>query len=167
MDVKNKIVLDFSAIKNYTQEIIRQMNVSGWSPDYVVGVNERGMIPAMLISQYLEIPVYSLVVNEEDSESNGWMPEDALGYNTDKVSILLIDGVNDTGERIKWIKNDWMAGCLPNDPRWLEIWGNNVKFAAIINNLSSSEEIHYGAVEIPDNDQDYDIQFPHENWWIR
>jgi hypoxanthine phosphoribosyltransferase len=81
-----KILVSWTDVENQTHEILRQLHLDQWRPDYVVGLTRGGLTPANLISQYLGCPMYSLDVSLRDTqggpgpESNYWMAEDAFGY---------------------------------------------------------------------------------------
>ena len=81
-----KILVSWTDVENQTHEILRQLHLDQWRPDYVVGLTRGGLTPANLISQYLGCPMFSLDVSLRDNqtgpgpESNYWMAEDAFGY---------------------------------------------------------------------------------------
>ena len=81
-----KILVSWTDVEKQTQEILRQLHLDQWRPDYVVGLTRGGLTPANLISQYLGCPMFSLDVSLRDvqggpgPESNYWMAEDAFGY---------------------------------------------------------------------------------------
>jgi len=66
-------------------KICRDISLDSWRPDYVVGITRGGLLPAVMISQYFDIPCETLKVSLRDRgdenacESNLWMAEDALG----------------------------------------------------------------------------------------
>jgi xanthine phosphoribosyltransferase len=174
-----KIFYTWQDIERQTQEILRQLQRDAWRPDYVVGLTRGGLVPANLISQYLEVPMETLKVSLRDSEhgpeSNLWMSEDAFGYpvydamcsSNGCKNILIVDDINDSGATLNWIKNDWPSGCLPNDKRWDEVWGNNVRVATLVDNEASKSElkISYSAVNLYKAEEDVWIVFPWEDWW--
>src|SRR5210317_1915703 len=141
----NKRYISQKEIETGVLDIVSQMYSDDWRPDYIVGVTRGGLIPAVMMSHYTGIKMHTLDVRLRDAdhgpETNGWMAEDAFGY-IDKAErlgdvcsdpskrkkILILDDINDTGETFKWIVKDWESGCLPDDPAWLDIWGNNVRF---------------------------------------
>ena len=55
-----KIYHTWQDIERQTQEILRQITLSDWRPDYVVGLTRGGLVPANLISQYLECRMETL-----------------------------------------------------------------------------------------------------------
>ena len=170
-----KIILSWQDIENQTQEIIRQITLDNWRPDYVVGLTRGGLIPANLISQYFECPMETLKVSLRDDtadpESNLWMAEDAFGDNENGgKNILIVDDINDSGATLNWICQDWQSSCLPNDERWIsDIWGKNVRVAVLYDNESSKSklDINYTSVTINKAEEDCWIEFPWENWWTK
>jgi xanthine phosphoribosyltransferase len=180
-----KIYISWSDAQRQVQEILRQIQQSGWQPDYVVGLTRGGLMPANLISQYLEIPMETLKVSLRDTgtcESNCWMAEDAFGYvpkdhtiienagRSDpafKKNILIVDDINDSGATINWIRQDWQTSCLPNDHSWASVWNNNVRVAVLVDNQSSNCElkIDYSAIEVNKLEDPQWIVFPWEEWW--
>ena len=176
-----KIYHTWQDVENQTQEILRQITVDGWRPDYVVGLTRGGLVPANLISQYLGCRMETLKVSlrvGEQQETNCWMAEDAFGYadnnnegtTTDpyfRKNILIVDDINDTGATLNWIRQDWMSSCFATSPVWDSIWGHNVRVACLYDNESSQSEldVQYSAVTINKSAEDAWIVFPWESWW--
>ena len=187
-----KVYLTWSDIICQTQDILCQIHRDGWRPDYVVGITRGGVTPANLISQYLDVPMQTLKVSlrhGEDCESNCWMAEDAFGYiyqdragledagkeerpfdrGMVRKRILIVDDINDSGATFNWIRQDWQGSCLPNNPAWSEVWGENVRVAVLVDNQSSASElpISYSAIEVNKLEDPQWIVFPWEDWWQR
>ena len=167
----NKIYYTWRDVEHHTQEILRQICSDSWRPDYVVGLTRGGLVPANLISQYLGCRMETLKVSLRDDtecESNLWMAEDAFGHEMEHPkNILIVDDINDTGATLNYIREDWPSGCFPDNPRWTEVWGSNVRVAVLVDNESSKSEIpvSYSAVDINKAEQDSWIVFPWESWW--
>ena len=167
----NKIYYTWRDVEHHTQEILRQIHADAWRPDYVVGLTRGGLVPANLISQYLGCRMETLKVSLRDGtecESNLWMAEDAFGHDMEQPkNILIVDDINDTGATLNYIREDWPSGCFPDNPRWTEVWGSNVRVAVLVDNESSKSEIpvSYSAVDINKAEQDSWIVFPWESWW--
>jgi len=162
-----KIYYTWQDVENQTQEILRQLQRDAWLPDYVVGLTRGGLVPATLISQYLECPMECLKVSLRDDnsqpESNLWMSEDAF----EQKRILIVDDINDSGATLNWIREDWQSSNLPDNPKWQEIWGNTVRVATLVDNESSASEltVSYSAVDLNKAEEDCWIVFPWEDWW--
>jgi uncharacterized protein len=167
----NKLVLDQPKFNGLVAKLCRDIVNSGWRPDYIVGLTRGGLLPAVMISHYFNIPMHTLSVSLRDSdtgpESNLWMAEDALGPRTKErivedpndvggilqaasslleegstyKNILIVDDINDTGATLNWIMQDWPSGCFPDDPAWEEVWNQNVKFAVVVDNLASQCQV--------------------------
>ena len=81
-----------------------------------------------------------------------------------KSKILIVDDINDTGATFNWIKQDWQASCLPDNDRWNNVWGNNVKFATLTDNLASDFNgvVNYTCHEINKAEDDVWLVYPWE-----
>jgi xanthine phosphoribosyltransferase len=162
----NKLYYTWQDVERQTQEILRQIQLDGWRPDYVVGLTRGGLVPANLISQYLGCPMETLKIQLRDgaeSESNLWMAEDAYR----RKKILIVDDINDTGATLNYIKTDWEDSCLPESDRWFKVWGDSVRIATLVDNESSKStlDVNYSAVAVNKADNDVWIVFPWEEWW--
>lgn len=175
-----KVYYTWQDVENQTQEILRQLQRDTWMPDYVVGLTRGGLVPANLISQYLEVPMECLKVSLRDDtsqpESNLWMAEDAYGHEVfdpmcggdGRKRILIVDDINDSGATLNWIKQDWQSSCFPADQeRWDHVWSDNVRVAVLVDNEVSASELNvrYSAVGLNKAEEDCWIVFPWEDWW--
>lgn len=165
-----KLHYSWNQLEGAVLELARQINSSGWTPDYIVGINRGGLTPANLLSQYLGIQMHVLHVSLRDyvhSESNCWMACDALGSKSNPhKNILIVDDINDSGETMNWIKKDWQSTCVPNDPKWNnDVWHKHVKFATVFNNLSSNFSVDFYVEEINKHKEDIWVVFPWEDFW--
>jgi len=163
-----KRVVDWREYQGLVAKICRDVTVSGWRPDYVVGITRGGLVPAVMISQYLNIPCETLKVQLRDGsecESNLWMAEEAFS----EKNILIVDDINDSGATLNWIMEDWKSGCFPNHLHWDEVWNNNVRFAVLFDNLSSKckAPMDYVGVEVNKAENNIWIDFPYEEWWTK
>lgn len=181
-----KRIISQHELNGLVGKICRNIYVSRWKPDYIVGITRGGLIPAVMISQYLDVPLQTLKVSlrdDIDCETNTWMAEDALGPNSrerliddandigmilDAASdlleqgalyknILIVDDINDTGATLNWIMEDWRGSCFPKDDSWDEVWNNNVKFAVIVDNLASQCKVKMDYVGLEINKAEDDV----------
>ena len=190
-----KLYHTWQDVERQVQDILRQIQLSTWRPDYVVGITRGGLTPANLISQYLNCPMETLKVSLRDGnkpESNLWMAEDAFGYvvteysseigsiavegllggdnlfdyNIRAKNILIVDDINDSGNTLNWIKQDWQSVCLPNDERWNFVWSYNVRFATLTTNMASKEGVDYTVWEVNKAEEDCWLVYPWEDYWL-
>jgi xanthine phosphoribosyltransferase len=184
----NKRTISWAEYQGLVGKISRDILISGWKPDYIVGIIRGGCLPAVMLSHYLDVPMHTLKVSlrdHQDTESNCWMAEDALGhiglehpFEDDPMKlineglfkdILIVDDMNDSGATINWIMSDWEASCFPGDPGWDEVWNGNVKFAVLFDNLASKCKVSMDFVgeEVNKAENDIWIDFPYEDWWTK
>lgn len=178
-----KIYYSWDQVEGACLEIARQMSAHNWKPDYIVGITRGGLVPANLLSQYTSVKMHTLNVSLRDGdsgESNLWMAEDAFGYVDlenrthehipydpyKSKNILIVDDINDQGSTINWIKKDWEASCMPGSDRWDYVWGDNVRFAVLTQNWSSSfRDIDYYAWQVNKREEDCWLVYPWEEFW--
>jgi len=176
----NKLIIKQREFNGLVAKICRDITQSGWRPDYIVGITRGGLLPALMISQYFNIPCETLKISLRDGsecESNLWMAEDAFGYenydpmcsNDGKKKILVVDDINDQGSTLNWLMKDWQSSCLPNSDQWNEVWNHSVRFAVVIDNLASecTVKMDYAGMEVNKAEKDVWIEFPYEEWWTK
>jgi hypoxanthine phosphoribosyltransferase len=93
---------------------------------------------------------------EEDTETNAWMPEDV----TDGKNILIVDDINDTGDTLAWIRDDWEKSVFKGDIAFH--WHKRIRVAVLVNNLASNEQIDWCAMDINKVEDPSWIVFPWE-----
>jgi xanthine phosphoribosyltransferase len=168
----NKLIINQHELNGLVNKICRDIVISDWRPDYIVGLSRGGLMPAVMISHYLNVPMRPLQVSLRDGGdcvSDLGMAEDAFGHLENLKNILIVDDINDTGATFNWIMKDWPSGCFPDDPTWGEVWNDNVRFAVVVDNLSSNCDVpmDYVGKEINKAENDVWVDFPWEDWWAK
>lgn len=153
-------------------KICRDIAVSGWRPDYIVGITRGGLQPAVMLSHYFDCPLHTVKVSLRDNthqELPDWLSEEMLGlYNEGESGpkkILVVDDINDSGATINWIL-DRLATVQQKMKIELAPL-SKVKFAVLFDNLASNARVKmdYVGEEINKDDNPEWIVFPYENWW--
>ena len=166
-------------VETMCTNIVLQMYKDNWRPDYIVGLTRGGNVPATIISNMLDVKCEALKVSfrdDEECETNCWMAEDAFGYVEEedrekyksrwdvskRKNILIVDDINDTGRTLNWIVQDWENSCLPDETSWKTVWGQNVRFAVLTDNLSSDFTVDYSTNEVNKAEEDVWLVYPWE-----
>lgn len=160
MDLKI-IDIGWAEFENMAISLASQVVDSNWKPDYVVGIVRGGVVPATVISHQLAVPMWALRVSLRDGgvdtcETNCWMPDDVVAGK----NILIVDDINDSGNTLAWIRNDWQSS-MDNDERddW---WHDRVRVAVLVDNLGSDENVDYVATVIDKRAEPSWVSFPWE-----
>ena len=83
------------------------------------------------------------------------MAQDAV----DGKNILIVDDINDTGETLAWIKQDWNKQGEIN-------WPANIRFAVLTENQPSKfGDVDYVSKFINKDENPSWIVYPWEEWW--
>jgi hypoxanthine phosphoribosyltransferase len=165
----NKLILSQPEFNGLIAKICRDILLSDWRPDLIVGIGRGGLLPAVMISQYLDVKMNSLDISLRDggdTVSNCGLASDAY----DGTNILVVDDINDTGATFNWLMEDWRNSALPSAIRWdNDIWNKSVRFAVVIDNLASQCKRHmdYTGMEVNKAEKDVWIEFPYEEWWTK
>ena len=166
--MSNKIYYSFEDIEKQVIQLARKVWLSKFEPELIVGLGRGGLVPAVMLSHIMKVPMETLDVSLRDGgeqTTDCYKSERACGCDgADPMRILIVDDINDTGATIRWIKQDWQASCLPDEEKWeKEVWHHNTRFACLVDNANSDAIIDYRAVDIAKTEE-YDpwIVFPWE-----
>jgi len=159
-----KRYIDWLEYQGMVSEVARQISLTEWRPDYIVGITRGGAPAAIMLSHYFDCKMYGLDVSLRDGgspESNLWMADDA----TAGKKILIVDDINDSGATINWIINDWESSNTSLNGQ--QCWGHNVRFAVLVDNEASKSSVvpSYCAETVNKFEDPTWLVFPYEEWW--
>jgi uncharacterized protein len=161
--------VSFREFQNHISKICRDITLSEWRPELVVGIGRGGLLPAVMISHYFGVKMNSLDISLRDGGdrvTNAGLSQDAF----EGRRILVVDDINDTGATFNWLMDDWRDSCLPDENRWNNlVWNYNVRFAVVFDNLASECKVKmdYCGEEINKAEKDVWIDFFYEEWWTK
>jgi len=161
--------VSFEEFQCHISKICRDITLSKWRPELVVGIGRGGLLPAVMISHYFDVKMNSLDISLRDggdTVSNLGLAQDAF----EGRRILVVDDINDTGATFNWLMDDWRGACLPDEKRWDNlVWNYNIRFAVIFDNLASEcrVKMDYCGEEINKAEKDVWVNFPYENFWMK
>jgi len=131
--------------------LARNIFISNWTPDVVVGIKRGGLIPAVKLSHWFEVPLKTITYqlrDGEDTQMNFWdmtiLPKD--------TQILLVDDICDSGATL-----DHLYNHLTNEMNY-----SNIKTAVLWHNISQKFDCDYCAREFSREDDPRWIIFPWE-----
>ena len=133
-------------IKTYLQTILRAMHKDKFVPDVVIGLSRGGLQPAVMLSNYFDVPMIpvSLALRDHQVERLDFEIDPGKKY-------LVIDDINDTGATLERL-SQYMV-----EAQW--------RSAVLINNLPSPFEPDYQGTEINKDEEDVWVVYPWEAWW--
>ena len=138
VDATSIIDYTFTEFRNGIQDIAKQIEESGFAPDYLVGIVRGGSVPAVYLSHKLKIPVVMVAWNTRDNTEFGtdsvtWIPEDLLAGKR----VIIVDDIVDGGQTIKELLEDWQKSVLAPVPH------ENVRIAAMWYNTAQDVAVDF------------------------
>jgi hypoxanthine phosphoribosyltransferase len=121
----SKVHYSWGDIENAVKDIHRQISDSNWKPDVIIGIANGGTIPATLFSKISNISCKIITVQLRDGKIKEDLDIDDT-HRTYGKNILIVDEINDSGETLQWILNNWNLST------------SNTKIATLTYNQSST-----------------------------
>lgn len=119
--------------------INRGISLSGWKPNYIMGITRGGLIPAIHMSHWWEVPLIVCNKTTRDNKigndnNNDWVKTvNNLINGINDINILVVDDICDSGETFDVIKTEILKESHINDVQ------NYLRFASLIYNESGKE----------------------------
>ena len=144
-----KKYITWKKIETQTKSLITQMDKDKWKPEAVWGLVRGGCIPAILISQHYNIPMYTWHISLRDHEHYDYSPHWENHWS--KQRCLIVDDINDSGATIE--------ECKEHTKNYSE-----VRYAVLQHKQTSTQEIDYCVENIDKSKCNEWIVYPWEEW---
>lgn len=129
------------------------LQLSGWTPSFIIGIGRGGLAPAVYLSHATGLPMLS-VDHSSRVEDFSDAPLVRLAARTrTSERLLFIDDINDTGATIGKLRAALATAGAARD---------HVRFATLIDNIRSQEQVDYRAETIDRNERKDWFVFPWE-----
>ena len=143
-----KSIYSINEMHNAIKQIAEQINISGFNPEVIISINRGGCIPGVYLSHFLEKPHKMIDIKSFNDNS-----KNEFSFLKKNKPMLIIDDINDTGKTFYFVKKIFKdSDC-------------EIRFAALINNVTSKTKIDYHGQLIDKSDNPVWYVFPWENWW--
>lgn len=107
-------------------KIANEVIVSGIEIDYIVGITRGGLLPAVLLSHRLDVPMRTVSWSTFHKEQMREHAYDVADDICEGKKILLVDDILDSGRTITELLDDWECGR------------DNIKIAVLLHNTNQS-----------------------------
>lgn len=142
-----KYTITYEHVKNLVSIAAEMVKSSTWKPDVIVGLTRGGLVPAVMFSHELNVPLSVFDISLLDKKTLS-LPVETLIMRLTNKRVLVVDDINDTGDTIRIVRN-YMAGI-------------DCKFYCIVNNIRSGEVINIHSIAIDKKKENIWVVFPWE-----
>lgn len=88
--------LSYNDINHLLEKICKQVSETNWKPELIVGLSRGGLVPAVSLSHYYDVPLRALRWSTRDFTSTECI-NDLKELAKSNVNILIVDDLIDTG----------------------------------------------------------------------
>ncbi len=141
----NKTYYTYTNIRKYVKNIATQIKKSDWEPELIVGLTRGGLVPGVMLSHILDLPMQSLNWSTRDHVENcsdAATAEDAVNG----TKILIVDDICDSGKTFRTLQKDWDSSVADDIA-----WHDSVRFATIDHKHSSEFPTDFTVNDVQDD----------------
>jgi len=111
-----------------------QLAADDWAPDFIIGVGRGGLVPAVFLSHASGLPMLSVDFSSQVEDFSDGQLVKLAARTRGGERLLFLDDINDSGRTITHLRGALAAaGAVPGA----------VRFATLIDNVSSAERVDY------------------------
>ena len=107
-----------------------------WKPDYIIGIGRGGLVPAVFLSHAIGLPTLSVDYSSQVKDFADEPLVKLAARTRGGERLLFVDDINDSGRTITHLRGALAAAGAVE---------GSVRFAMLIDNVSSAERIEYCA----------------------
>jgi hypoxanthine phosphoribosyltransferase len=154
----NKRYVSYDDMNGMLSNIFRSMAVDGYKPDVVVGLVRGGLIPAVHVSHYFDVPMVAFKYSLRDHAGTDPI-EKLVAVLEEYENVLIVDDICDEGHTLHEIFRNLGETLVDVDALLL----NKVKTAVLQHNLGATLfEPDYAGEEINKVEKPEWIVYPFE-----
>ena len=162
-----KIFIDFKQLKNDIKLLSKKILYSKIRDDAIIAITGGGLVPARLLRNYLNIPIYCVNIKYYDENDNimsnpnivQWLSKSEINFLRHK-NILLVDDLNDTGSTINLVVD---LLCKTYTDKISPINFNHLGVAVLYDKIKNKNKLNNSISYYKVKDiEDYWIVFPWE-----
>lgn len=160
--IVKKRYIDCKESEGLVANIIRHLQKENIQIKAVVGIVRGGLTPAVMLSHYFDVPLYTIDYSLRDrNDAQEFGPDDSnmlsqAHLQTEKGGhVLVVDDINDSGDTLTAIK-DFVDG---------EYFSKTFLYATLLEKCTSRFDCDYYGELLIDAACDDWIVFPWEDWW--
>ena len=111
-----------------------QLAADDWTPDFIIGIGRGGLVPAVFLSHASGLPMLSVDFSAQVEDFSDEPLVKLARRTRSGERLLFLDDINDSGRTITHLRGALAAaGAVPG----------SVRFATLIDNVSSAERVDY------------------------
>lgn len=128
-----KQFVTYEEIHEWCSRIVDQIQQDSFTPQVVVGMCRGGLIPAVIISHQLGVPLITHHVSLRDHETH----QDLSWNLSSGDQVLIVDDINDSGATIHTVNQQLQSQGVTHS--------HEVRWATLIHKIFSSQSVDYHA----------------------
>jgi len=108
----SELYYSWDDLRDDVKAIISGIYSSGWSPDAVVGIKRGGLMPSVILSHYLNVPLLVCSCQLRDGVNVVELLE--VSKEHAEKRLLVVDDICDEGETFKMVSNELKKNNITN-----------------------------------------------------
>jgi len=100
----NRYIYSWQDLSADIKIIVKQISLSGWFPDFIVGVKRGGLVPASVLSYYMNLPLLVTSCKIKDGKNVVDLVE--LTEDLKGKKLLIVDDICDEGKTLEKLSEE-------------------------------------------------------------